>query len=137
MATWKENNYINRFKSHPTKRFKEAQKLSYKLEDGKVLNFYSDENFPASVNSLPYRNELELYERIFLSISLRFYKIYDIDEYNSLRKEILSAINYTHRYDVLIDDAEEMLEYMNEAFEEVEYGIKAGSIYFKKGMILS
>ena len=93
MATWKENNSINRFKSHPTKRFKEAQKLSYKLEDGKVLNFYSDENFPASVNSLPYRNELELYERIFLSISLRFYKVYDIDGNYEVNENVFSIKN--------------------------------------------
>lgn len=125
MSNWRKNK--------PLKRQREAQKLSYKLEDGKVLNFYSDENFPARINALPYKNELELYKRIFLSVALRFYKVYNIDDYNDLKDSIYRILSDSFSCRDLIDEAEEVLECMDEALEEVEPVVNLDSIYFKKG----
>ena len=65
MPSWKENNLIKR-----AKNLKEASTLSYKTKDGEVLNFYNDENFPVSLNEIPYKNDFDLYKRVYLSNSI-------------------------------------------------------------------
>ena len=127
MSSWKENNLIKRGKS-----LKEASSLSYKTEDGKMLNFYNDENFPVSLNELPYEDEFDLYKRIYLKNILKFFKAYDADEYSYQKKHAFETLNYIHSSRNLIRSIEEMLESMYEALEYAEDQSNNGGIYYNK-----
>lgn len=111
---------------------KEASTLSYKTKDGEVLNFYNDENFPVSLNEIPYKNDFDLYKRVYLSIALRYFKVCDIHEYNDLKNNALRVLMHFYRFRDLIDQIEEMLEGMYEELEYAEYQAKNGGIYYTK-----
>lgn len=127
MPSWKESNLVKR-----AKNLKEASTLSYKTKDGEVLNFYNDENFPVSLNEIPYKNDFDLYKRVYLSIALRYFKVCDIHEYNDQKNNALRVLMHFSRFRDLIDQIEEMLESMYEELEYAEYQAKNGGTYYTK-----